>query len=63
MQKKDNAPNNQLKKNQKMEDKKGKSSAKEIVSRKVHPKEKEAIESPKRKAEDELTGFNEGRKA
>jgi hypothetical protein len=45
MQKKDNAPNNQLKRNQKMEDKKGKPSAKKIVSRKVLPKEQEAIES------------------
>ena len=47
MQKKDNAPNNQLKKIRKMEDKKeGKPSAKKIVSTKVPPKEQEAIESP-----------------
>jgi hypothetical protein len=33
MQKKDNAPNNQLKKSQQMKEKKGKPSAKKIVSR------------------------------
>jgi hypothetical protein len=47
MQKKDNAPNNQLKKIRKMEDKKeGKPSSKKIVSTKVPPKEQEAIENP-----------------
>jgi hypothetical protein len=44
MQKKDNAPNNQLKKNRKMEDKK--KGSKKIVSTKVPPKEQEAIEPP-----------------
>ncbi len=44
MQKKDNAPNNQPKKNQKMEDKKREAFNQEIVSIVVPPKEQEAIE-------------------
>ena len=45
MQKKDNAPNNQLKKEPKNgRQKEGKPSSKKIVSTKVPPKEQEAIE-------------------
>jgi hypothetical protein len=47
MQKKDNAPNNQLKRSQKMEDKKGgKPSAKKIVARVVLSKGKRSTRIP-----------------